>query len=330
MKHSAIFILLSGLFLSCETDFNPIHQANPVPVVYALMDTEDSLARVRLSKSFTLENAFDQENIPSDSLVFPAAQVWLERWNGDYLYLRAELTRGNTTRVGGIFPANPNPVFSLPFNEQTARIFEPPNSNEDQDRLKLIIEIPGYPLVYSEIKPMAPAVFSAPREGTKINLYSVEGFKPRVNAGRDAHYVEGWVEVEYFDHFENSDSLRIIRWREYHADKSMQNPPPFQIFAEDFLRRISFYIKDDQKVRYRTFHRLWITLKGTDKHFYDYIQRSKVTPIDQSGQPYSNLVNGIGLFAATSSTKRWFELSYYMLSELSNSEYTKHLRFVSW
>ncbi len=314
MKQKALLLLATALILSCETDFDPVYHADPIPVVYALMDTEDSLARVRLSKSFTLEDVFKQQNIPSDSLAFPDAQVWLERWNGDYLYLRAELTRGEIPRNPGLFPSTPNPVFSLPFTTENARIFEPP-SNAEGDRLKLIVEIPGYPLIYSEIRPMAPAAFIAPREGTKINMVSVEGFKPRVGAGRDAQYEEGWIGVEYFDHYENSDSLRLVEWREYHADKSLLNPPPFQIFAEDFLRRTGFYIKDDPQVRYRTFSRLWITMKGTDEHFFDYIQRSRVSPIDQSGLPYSNLVNGYGLFAATTTAKRWFELLYVIRTQ---------------
>ena len=326
MKSYLLLFSFLGLFISCETDFDPIYRSEPIPVCYAFLDAEDSIARVRLSKTFILEDAFKQDNIPSDSLEFPDARVWLERWNGDYLYLRAELMQSYQAREPGLFPSSPNPIFILPKDENTARIFDPPNQ---KDLIKLIIDIPGYPLVYSQLSPLRPASISFPRKnGERITFYSIEGFMPKCKVY--SYYQEGWIGIEYTDHYADSDILRTAWWREYHSDSSMFNPPPFKVTSEEFLMKAGIFIPDDDAVRYRTFHKVWIKIFGADRNYYEYNLRAQVSPIDQSGLPYSNLVNAIGLFAATSSTKKWGVLNYFMKDSLCYSQYTRHLKFTPW
>jgi len=321
--------MLLIVLISCDNELDPIVKGPPLPVVYALLDAEDSVAKVRLSKTFILEEGFETETVPRDSIMFPDARVWLERWNGDYLYLRSELSREDLARKPGLFPTFPNPIYYLPLNDETARIFEPPKYKE-LDLIKLIVEIPGFPLIYSQIKPLSSPHIIAPRSGSRVTLFGEEGLRPKWSSSPQAYYTEGYIGIEYTDFFADSDSTRHVQWREYHADASMLNPSPFIIYGEDFLKRTAFYVGTNPMVRYRKLIRIWITIYCTDENFYDYLTRSNVTPIDQTGLPYSNLVNAIGIFSATATTKKWFLPDYYTLDRLSNSDETKHLRFVEW
>ncbi|MCD6347982.1 MAG: DUF4249 family protein [Bacteroidales bacterium] len=326
MRTTTIAILALIILHSCEPEFNPLVEAPPIPVVYALLDSQDSTVRVKITKSFALDQAFKRENIPAASLEFPKARVWLERWNGDYLYFRSELNPIDCQRESGLFPALPNPVYVLQHDETNGRIFDYPNKH---DLIKLIIDIPEQPLIYSQITPLREAHIKYPTyNGEKIHLYSENGLSPSFIAS--AYYIEGWVSIEYTDHYYDSDTNRITKWRDYHIDATMLNAPPWIITAERFLRRTAVYIPDDKAVRYRTFRRLWITIYGADQNFFEYTMRANISPIDQSGHPFSNLVNGMGLFAATCTAKKWATLDYFSLDSLCNGQYTKHLRFKHW
>lgn len=52
MKHLG-FLVLSSLLFSCESDFNPNTLSEPIPVVYCLLDLNDSIQEVRLAKTFS-------------------------------------------------------------------------------------------------------------------------------------------------------------------------------------------------------------------------------------------------------------------------------------
>lgn len=329
MKKLAALLLLFSAVISCSNELDPILTGPATPVVYALLDAEDSLARVKLSKTFTLINGFETDLVPADSLRFPEARVWLERWNGDYLYLRAELEREDSPREPGLFPSAPNPVYNLALTEESLRIFEPPH-HLDIDRIKLIVEIPGFPLIYSQVKPLPAPVFKSPREGIKLGMFGDDGISPKWTSSPNVYYTEGYIGIEYTDHYDETDSLRFVRWREYHADATMQNPSPFIVQGTDFLKRMAFYVGNDPQVRYRTFDKVWIYIHCSDENFFEFRNRSGISPIDQTGLPFSNLVNAIGLFSATATGKRFFYPDYYSLSQICNSEYTKHLRFVNW
>ncbi|MCK5820982.1 MAG: DUF4249 family protein [Bacteroidales bacterium] len=74
------FIILTGLLFSCESDFNPNTTSEPIPVVYCLLDLNDSIQEVRLAKTFSPDrNALEQLPIKLEGWHEPA-NIYVEEY----------------------------------------------------------------------------------------------------------------------------------------------------------------------------------------------------------------------------------------------------------
>ncbi len=319
------FILI--LFFSCENELDPVLPMDPVPVVYGLLDNSDTAHWVKLTKSFILDKGLVSQNISTDSLVFPGARVFLERWNGDYIFDRAELIPYDILREDGLFPSTPNPHFYLPKNESTMGLFSDPNPN---DVVKLIIDIPGQPVVFSQTIPLGPIKIMNPRrDGETAYFFGDKSFEIKWSA--HGAYHEMYLEFCYSDHYDDSVQQRSVSWKEFHSIPGYHHSPfTDYITGTNLMIKIAANLDPEKAVRFRTFDRIKVHFYSCDGILYTYRLTNLVKSLDHAGVQFNNIVNGMGLFGARSKAETWFGLGYLELDSLAKGQYTKDLGFVNW
>ncbi|OFY50520.1 MAG: hypothetical protein A2X22_01965 [Bacteroidetes bacterium GWF2_49_14] len=314
---------------SCSTDFDPLASGPAVPVVYSVINYPDTVRWVRVSRSFQLRGSAYGEPVSGDSLEFKDIRVSLEKWHGDYLIARSEMLPEERLRDSGYFPAGPNPFFQLRYSTKTLDFF----SGNSEDLIKLIIERPGQPIVYSQIHPVTIPEISTPRhEGEKVELFNlIEPFF--LSWTSMEYYQEMYLEFHYADHYADRSIDRIALWKEYHSIPPPDPEKPLtKVFLTGvhFMQRVASNIRLDTAVTHRTFKKIVMRLYLTDENIYTYNIINQVIQEDQAGAGNTNIVNGCGLFGATSRAERWFILAYRSMDSLANGQYTKHLNFTNW
>ncbi len=323
-----VYILLLIGFAGCETEFDPILPSDPIPLVYSLIDNSDTAHWVKLSRTFIMDKGLSTQNIDTDSLGFPEARVFLERWNGDYIYDRAELLSYEIPREPGLFPTTPNQLYYLPKNNKNIGLFSEPNPN---DIVKLIIDIPELETVYSQAVSQEPVKVIIPKKnGAKPYLFGEDVWA--IKWITREYYTEVFLELCYNDHYLDSTVPKSVSWREFH---SIPDPDEYKftepISGQHLMIRIAANLdKPDKEVRYRSFDKIKVHFYSADKNIYTHNITSQVESIDQKGIQFNNIVNGLGLFGTRSRAERWFILDFVAMDSLAKGQYTKDLGFVKW
>ena len=184
------------------------------------------------------------------------------------------------------------------------------------------------------IQPFNKSPISRPsRDGVRVSLYRVD--KPYEVTWRTyAYYSEGYLEITVAERYENSIDTVKYAWREYHSipDTVTRRPKDhnFYLKAPKFFERISANVKPNPNILYRQVIDFKIVTYSTDKYLYDYNRAHSQGIVDHSGIPFSNIVNGMGLFASANKAERSFTLDYRSMDSLANSMFTKDLKFRNW
>jgi len=330
-------IFASGIMvLSCATSCNEevplVSGGDQLPVVFGLFNPEDSANYIRLTKSFAgLESAEILAKDPRN-LYYDQAEVKLD-----------------------INSPEGYPITSIPFervildDKQPGYFATRPNYNyvlkgpldlffADGFQIRLLVRIPGENLLLSAQQTYySPPEILSPRipSQTRLSLYSAE--VPRIK-WVDKYGFPRYVLVirfNYINRFLDSEQTRMFDI--YFNEQSQVHSPDeksgtiFHIFeGDDFLRRIANGIPADPAVINRSFESIDIIITGLTKEYCDYEETNQIAS-DRSGQPVTNIVGGMGLFALkVKSQRNGYLLDPSSLDSLIKGRYTKELKFVKW
>ncbi|MFA6797721.1 MAG: hypothetical protein WCR39_00340, partial [Bacteroidales bacterium] len=85
MKRVDLFMLaLLMLVSSCSDKFQVVDPAEPVPVIYFMMNPEDSVFYLSLTRTFSGDlDAYELAGDP-DRVFYDSADIRLEAWEGQY------------------------------------------------------------------------------------------------------------------------------------------------------------------------------------------------------------------------------------------------------
>ena len=107
MKYIFLFISLTVLFYSCETDFETNAEWEDITVVYGLLDQRDSVQYIKINKAFLGDgDALMFAKIP-DSINYDSLIVRIEEWNENGNFVQSILF--NKTEFDK--PNDPNAIF---------------------------------------------------------------------------------------------------------------------------------------------------------------------------------------------------------------------------
>jgi hypothetical protein len=326
MRPALFFRTLLILFLagystvSCDNEFDtqsPDYKS--IPVVYGILELHRDTLCVRVTKTFAGSGSAYTSARIEDSVYFPAARVWLEKWNGDFRVNKAELTRTNlNSRVSGIFSERPNWNYILLRSPETETIFTGSVQNQEYH---LSIEIPGLPLIFAKTTAYPSARLNLPRLSGTVNLF----LNPlEFSLKTEAPYSELYFQLFYSDVYADTTIARCATWREYHKTKPTDPSSDF-VYGNDLMKRIAGQISPDRKVSYRRVSRLEAVVVGIPADLYDYRLMVQVQPPDQGGFAITNIVNGTGLFTSQTINSYVLDPDPRTRDSIMNSQYTKHL-----
>lgn len=310
--------MISLIFTACETGIDIIHESESIPVVYCLLDPDDSIHYVRVQKTFTgAENALYMAKIP-DSIYYSEAIVKLESWENNYK-IQTIFLKPTTEKIKdkGIFASNKHIIYKT-----TEKLLG--------KKVSLSVDLPdSRKTVYSMIDLINTPHFTRPRTLTnQIELFNFYNpFEIQFTGG--GPYNELGIRVYYSEFRNNIEEKKMVEIMKTRTMNPSASGFVYYLREENFFRPLSMAIGKDTSVNYRKFKQIDIVAYSACEEFLQF-QELYQTTNDLYHMPYSNIINGHGLLASrTSFIKDGFVLTRRSLDSLANGRLTSHLNFVN-
>lgn len=298
-----VLILLSGLLitLGCETDLDVRAPYERVPIVYGLIDHNDDIHFVKITKLFNGEQDAFEMAAQRDSSELEVVNAKVEEILNDEVInvwdLKDTLI---TNKQGGDFYA-PN---------QTLYYFKAPNLNT-QSEYRLTVDVgtdkPAVattPLI-EDVNVFASSGWSRFIQG--VNFYSGDDFIPleiEVLPPRNAKRVEVNMYFTYCTEYVQGIILSDTVKYEL-GTKTVNNPDnpkelAFTLPEEVFFTKIINEVPDaDTSVVQRVPNIVFFEVVNAAEEFHTYMEvYGPGNTVFQEKPPYTNVENGIGLFSS--------------------------------
>lgn len=332
-----LFILLC----SCNNDLEVLKPGKTLPVIYGLVSPQDSVYRVRLTRSFLAEGDIETVARNPDSLYFHYADVRLQLRTPDgQIFGENEMNLTQIEdRTVGLFVTHPNYIyqcepFDVSFKDLPADV-----------EFRVTVGIPDLSIAASAQSkiPAEPELLSALGLLTKstLNLF---------------HYSRNIILIKHLAEYYTEFRL-IFRYSEYRLDswvpeefiytrKIMPGEPqyfpidqplwkreyPDSIYLDELFMYplIGNRIKEDPEVTSRQFKEIELRAFNVDAEFANYYYAGQYLT-DYNNQNYTNITNGMGLFASYwTKTYPSMNLNNQSMDSLCSGRFTKHLKFRQW
>lgn len=308
------------LMVSCSTEIEINAPNQDVPIVYCILDTEDTVQYVRVQKTYLTQ----QTNIPPDrdSIYFPGdIVVALERWENGKAAEVFAFEPYEQVKDSGFFPLESHVVFRTFARIRPAQTY----------------------YLYIYIQNKESVLFAETRTVGNLNVVdpmSLEQRKISLNIGQN--YICRWQSVQNagiyqvgvrFNYTETINGTAV--------QKSLDFPQPFTnpISNVDYLTR--------EISGSRFFNILYETLQPVDgvireaghidfyiigggKEIKYYIESTQPTDGALMEKPvFSNFSSGVGLFSSLARVEiKNLRLASTTVDSLAYSKLTKHLGFL--
>ncbi len=334
------WILFIGIGLcACNNEVEILDPARTAPVVFGLVSPQDSIHRIRLTRTFLAAGNVGEVAQLSDSLYFSQAEVFMELRTPAGLVLernRMELVPLDD-RETGYFCSSANRAFRCqPFGEAMA-------SGIKGLSFTLSVSVPGTEvaaIAQSSIPKMPDLKFPDYLKHQKTIRFSEH--KPIYIFKQEHVYTELSVTFRY-------QELRDLVWQPasvaYIRKYAPSVIPVFvpgwplsksQLFDSIFIDGdfmctfIGNRIKDDPAVTARRFSRIDLGLLNADPAFWNYTNTLEYV-MDVNDLNFTGLVNAYGIFAAFNRNNYpGYTLNQESIDTLRTNRFTKHLNFVGW
>jgi len=311
---------------SCRNEVEVMAPYRDIPVVYCVLNQNDSVHYLRLEKSFMGEaSAYDMAR-QTDSIYYPGALVFIERWADGELKEKVTLERAlSPVRDSGIFTNEPNYLY-----RSTGLI-------RGNSEYRLNIRIPS---TGAEISATTHTV-------NNFKVVRPEDFKKNLPfSSYDNYQTVEWISAPYtriyqllirFHYLEvkNRDTVNLTAdWNIGHYIS--QYGSGGELMKTDILQR-NFYKwlgnkiekpdDDIQRLADKKAIDFVFTVGGEELYTYMEIYKED-SGILKEKPVFTNIVNGIGLFASRfEQTVAGKSLSDHSIDSLAYGMYTKTLRF---
>lgn len=327
---------------SCEADFNPIKTSPSTPLIYGIVNQQDSLFRIRLTKTFIGEgNALDFAKIP-DSIYYRNARVFLEtRDLAGKLVERVQMEeKVIEDRLPGLFATAPNHVFQT----DSAHIHLRPEyylsrGQPYQLNLHLKALIPGNPDTVSSVTRLrtVPRLTEPRSTFIKVYFYNENPFWMQWSDTNEESFFQILVRMHYTDYLYDDERKMVAEWVLNGIVANMISFPggerkvySYYFRPENFYSQIRNVIREDPEVESRVCGNLDFVVLSSNREM-EYYQSVYEISDDYHGTAYTNIENGYGLFSTYSSTGiSGMTLGLTEYDSLANGKYTRKLKFKSW
>ncbi len=357
MRNFLLFVCLSLILFSCETDFDTTADWKDITVVYGLLDQKDSLQYIKINRAFLGEGdalMFAKEN---DSINYPfPLRVWLEEWdyNGNKLQT-IEFDTATTYK-----PDDPNAVFSTGaqrvYKGGPATVFEVRPIYEgqtivgyqkiwfnDDNKFKLFIQYPDESkLITSETNIVQDFIITKPFPGSTsirfvpnpANTTTFSWNKAPNDDKRqfryEFHLIFNYSELT-FDGQINYRSLVLASGQVYPQGGSSELYYYYKDnnFFTSCINNIPYddpAVEGNIKERYTGQIQVLVYAAASEFNLFMQVYEPS-TSIVQEKPTYTNIENGIGIFSARYNTDQKKKLHTETVADLKQMNYNE-MKFV--
>jgi len=347
MKIFFSIVLLSTLvFYACETDFDPYIPSKPTPVVYGIINPDDSLYQIRLTKSFVGPGSAYQYAQITDSLYFQNAQVYLDTYlesdtGNNALLESVELEFAQIEpRNEGIFASQPNLIYQTDYQHINLRPGQFSTLGLPyQVILQMRAIIPGYPdtvITQTHLK-TPPRIVKPKSHFQKIYFFGEIPFQVSWTHTSKDNYFELQVIFHYKEILEDEQREAVVDWVlsgiEYNENSIPGGEHNFYAYymrPDVFYSHIRAAISNSPQVKARLVRFIDFVILTSDGTIKNYNRIGELAD-DYHGASYSNINNGLGIFTSYNTKGVYsLRLGQRELDSLAFGAYTKHLNFKNW
>jgi len=334
LKYRFLLILLSSLFLcSCSNELDINADWKDTTVVFGLINKEDNVHYVRISRAFQGEGdalIFAQQ---ADSIYYEPTQleVSIQETGG--------LNRTFTLMPDSSISKDPG-IFSNPF--QVIYKFTANNLNLDAEytlkvkNLKNDNILTGITKLVTNITVNTPHPLSNPGLPQEIDLEPTSNTKLTWSTGEQARVFEAFFRFKYREHPEGQPGQMVAKVVEMNLGRqtidktdggddlnaSMSNLEIFQQLAA-FITPSSL---SDPMLRYADSLE-FVVNSGSDDYFTYLNVNQPSNTVAQEKPQFNNVENGIGLFSSRAHFQKSLYLKNSAVTFLRTNEITQTLNF---
>ncbi|MCX6226972.1 MAG: DUF4249 family protein [Bacteroidia bacterium] len=316
------FFALSLFFGSCSNEIELNVAADPVPVVWCLLNPDVHEQYVRLGRSFLLDPNHPDHPPVTDSTVWdmPVTLYIEELQDGLSLHLYRFNPVAAPAKDTGFFPEGNLRLYKSDFQPVRLATYRLYIHFPDDNRIVTgTTTLPGRPLVYDPLD----------IPGRKITLQSGVQFTARWAPGKGRGIFQGLFIINYNETLNEEPSvyqayMRMNPTLGLGSDIEMTDILSGNRFLVEMVKQIPFREGAERSVINVQFK----LFKGGEELALMASPDLQSTTISNSLNQYTNLVNGIGIFSSMQQTAvNNLQLSNSTLNELAHSELTHNLGF---
>ncbi len=328
---SSIFLVLLVLVSSCDNDVDLTADFRDIPIVYGMLNKEDSINYIRIQKAFLPEDgesALDVALNP-DSLYYANLDVRLERVdNGDsYTLERVDGEDEGIVKGEGVFANQPNYLYKLvlPAGEELV---------EDRQYELKLNRGDNLPVVTALTTIVGDPSFAFPSQVGQLNIrYRDLGITWRKAPA--AVFYDLKMQIYYLEEDASnpgSFNEKSIIWNiaDNIVSNSGSNSVNYDVPGEGFYQFIGASLDDNEGFD-RIFLSFDFILDAGGEEIFEYINIGEANTGITSSQvipTYTNLSEGFGVFSSRARTLyEGFTLQSEARDSLANGVYTKDLGF---
>jgi len=330
MKKVNFVLILFTFLYGCSTDFDTIAPWKETMVVYGLLNPNDSIQYIRISKAFLGEGNALVMAQQGDSIYYgDVLDVKMERIQNNSVMESHDLVRLDTV------PKETNGTFSAPYQEVYAYTFSlHPSTSNDGSIYKLTItnRVTGN-VVTASTKLIENFQIISPNSTTLYKFNSPSGLTWKLTSSKSGRIYGVVQKINYVEinTVTNDTVTKSIDW--YLTDKvsisEVESEIRFPFAGIDLYRLLGGNISvDPDKTRHLAVNPIDVYISAGTEELYTYMQVTEQNAgIVQDKPLYTNIVNGVGLFTCRNTRKISVHLHPDSYAALDTSAYTRNLNF---
>ena len=334
MKLFILFILLINIvFISCDSSLDINADYKNIPVVYSLLDKNDTIQYIKLNKTFLGDESVSNMAQVSDSLNYENAVVNVLKYKNNSVVSTFSFEKTDTISKDDGFFANDNNIIYI-YKGKIINEGEKP----DDYKFALDIDIPDVGKLSSETKVVsdviisAPLGYNSPSAKNELTLYTNHFLSPeyKFTSGKNSGLFEYYLEFLYYEKINGEYKFKSISHSEGSkstGDLSGGVEFDFALKGEVLYKFVNEELS--KSTNEKVFYAIRYKFMSAGEDLSMYIDLTKPSyGIVQEKPSFTNIVNGWGLFSSRTSTySPYKKLDLSSLNYLSTGEITNSLNF---
>ncbi|MEA3447928.1 MAG: hypothetical protein U9Q98_05700 [Bacteroidota bacterium] len=318
---------------SCEEEVNVNADWENIPVVYGLLNQNDSVHYIKLNKAFLGDASAINMARESDSLFYDDAEVYINQIINGQISKRLNFVAVDTIpKPEGLFANDRNTIYVYEGEIQAS------NNSGNPYTYELHVNIPSANKhCTSAIELISGARIVDPSSVREIalNNYDIGSVKAKYETGDNGMLYQMVFRFYYLEVTDAGDTIKNCPPIEIFGHVKTVSGAGNQIIGLEFpvekfydvlLNSIPEKENVTRLVRYP--NSVSFTLHAADENFQIYSSLSEPSTGAVQEKPFfTNINNGVGLFAARLTKQTFNKVSNPTISTLANDTITEHLNF---